>query len=322
MANEMQWSTQSGYLTNNKLNKKLMNVAQPLFRFRQFVTIKESFGKQQGQTVNWLKVANVGTFGGRLTETNTMHETTQPLSWGTLTVQEYGNSIPFTYKIEALSEFDVEDISRKGLLNDEVKVIDGLVERQFNSSALRYVGTSTVGGVVTTNGTATVTNTSVLNTYHIRKMVSQLKTRNVPGFARLGGDYVFIVSVEAGENVREALEPVFQYVDRGNMIIMDGEIGRYYGVRFMEDTFATRFTYDETARTATAKSWTQSQSLEGYLFGEDTVREAIVVPEEVRMKVTTDYGRSKGIAWYFLGGWQLEWTTAADTRIIKWDSAA
>ena len=322
MAGELTWATQSGFLTNNKLNKTIQRVAQPLFRFRQFVSIKESFGKQQGQTVNWLKVANVGTYGGRLTETNTMHETSQALTWGTLTVNEYGNSIPFTFKISALSEFDIEEIARKGLLDDQVKVMDGMVEREFNSCALRYVGSSTTLGVVTTNGTATAVNTSVLNMFHVRKMVTELKKRNVPGFARLGGDYVMIVSVEAAENIRAALEEVYKYVDRGVGMIMDGEIGRYYGVRFVEDTFASRFTFDADARTATAKTWAQSQSLDGYMFGEDTVREAIVVPEEIRMKVVTDYGRSKGIAWYFLGGWELEWQDEPNTRIIKWDSAS
>ena len=155
MANELLWSTQSGFLTNNKLNKTIQRVAQPLFRFRQFVTIKEAFGKQQGETVNWLKVANVGTYGGSIIETNTMHETTQGLSWGTLSVVEYGNSLPFTFKLESLSEFDIEEIARKSLLEDMVKVIDGVVERQFNSCTLRYVGSSTTSGVVTTNGTAT-----------------------------------------------------------------------------------------------------------------------------------------------------------------------
>lgn len=251
-----------------------------------------------------------------------MHETTQSLTWGTLSVTEYGNSLPFTFKLESLSEFDIKNIAEKGLLDDMVKVLDGVVERQFNGCKLRYVGSSTTTGYVTTNGTATAINTSVLNTYHIRKMVTQLKTRNVPGFSRLGGDYVFIGSVEAIENVRAALESVYQYVDRGVGLIMDGEAGRYYGVRFVEDTFASRYVFSASARTATAKSWAQGQSLDGYLFGEDTVREAVVVPEEIRMKVVTDYGRSKGMAWYFLGGWQLEWSDEPNSRIIKWDSAS
>lgn len=321
MANEMLWATHSGFLTNNKLNKMFQRVAQPLFRFRQFVSLHEAFGKQQGQSVNWLKVANVGTYGGSLIETNTMHETTQALSWGTLTVTEYGNSIPFSFKIETLSEFDIQEIVRRSLLDDAVKVIDGLVERKFNDTKLRYVGTSASGGALTTNGTATASNTSALNGYHVRKIITELKKRNVPGFARAGGDYVSIVSVEAAEGMRAALESIHQYTESGSTKIANGEIGRYYGCRFVEDTFASRFTFDPIARTATAKSWAQGQSLDAYFFGDDTVREAVVVPEEIRMKVTTDYGRSKGMAWYSILGHAIEWDVADDTRIVKWDSA-
>lgn len=322
MANEMLWSTQSGYLTNNKLNMKFQRAAQPLMRFRQFVKFKEAFGKMQGQTVNWLKVSNASTYGGSLVETQTMHEGGQPLTWGTLSVTEYGLSIPFTFKVATLSEFDVMEIMRGSLLDDAVKVIDGVIETQFNTTPLRYVGTATGGGAVTTDGTATATNTSALNPYHVRKMVSQLKTRNVPGYNAIGGDYAFIGSVEAMENMSTQLQSVAQYTESGYQKILNGEVGRFHGTRFVEDTWATRFTYSASARTATAKSWSGGSSLDGYLFGSPTVREAIVVPEEIRMKVTTDYGRSKGIAWYMLGGWAIEWSTAANARIIKWDSAA
>jgi N4-gp56 family major capsid protein len=322
MAGEMLWATQSGYLTNNKLNMMFQKAAQPLCKFRQFVKFKEAFGKQQGETVNWLKVANVSTYGGKLVETQTMHETKQPLTWGTLTVSEYGNSIPFTFKIQALSEFDVMEIMRGGLLDDAVKCMDGEVEQQFDATPLRYVGTATGGAVITTNGTATKTNTSSFNAYHVRRMVDELKKRNVPGWGGLGGDYVCICSIEALSGLYADVEDIWQYTESGYKKVLNGEVGRYYGTRFVEDTFATRYTYDSSARTATAKSWTKGKSLDAYMFGSPTVREAIVVPEEIRMKVTTDYGRSKGIAWYSLGGWKIEWDTIADARIIKWDSHA
>ena len=90
MANEMLWSTQSGYLSNEELDMQFAREAQPRMRFRQFVAIKKAFGKSKGESVNWLKVSNAGSYGGLLAETQTMHETTQPLSWGTLTVSEYG----------------------------------------------------------------------------------------------------------------------------------------------------------------------------------------------------------------------------------------
>ena len=59
-----------------------------------------------------------------------------------------------------------------------------------------------------------------------------------------------------------------------------------------------------------------------YIFGEDTVMEGVVVPEEIRAKIPTDYGRSKGVAYYALMGWGLVQQTVSDMRVLKWDTAA
>jgi len=315
----MNWVDQSGYLTNNKLSKDWRKSAQPLIRYRQFCDIKDALGKQAGQTVNWLRAANVSNYGKTIAETATMPETTQSLTWGTLTVGEYGNSIPFTQKVEVLSEFELKTIINGGLRDDMVKVVDGVVERQFNACQLRYVGSSTTTYALTTNGTATAVNTSVLNSYHVRKMRLELEKRNVPTY---DGDYVMINSLEAMESLEGAVESVNQYTESGQKKIWSGEVGKLHGVRFVKDGFASRYVYSESAGTATAKSWSQAQSLDGYMFGKDTVMEAIVIPEEIRAKVVTDYGRSKGLAWYFLGGFKIVWETEADARIIKWDSAS
>jgi hypothetical protein len=78
--------------------------------------------------------------------------------------------------------------------------------------------------------------------------------------------------------------------------------------------------YDKDARTFTETTWSNAKSLPAYFFGAPTVREVVAVPMEIRAKEITDYGRSHGLAWYFLGQWGIEWTTAANSRIIKWDS--
>ena len=231
------------------------------------------------------------------------------------------NSIPFSFKVSALSEFDVRDLIRQGLLDDSTKCIDGIVEREFNKTPLRAVGSAAATIVITTNSTATAVNTSALNSYHTRRMVLELKKRNVPGYAKLGGDYVFICSHEAMESMQGSIESTVQYTTQGYEKILNGEVGRWSGVRFVEDGFASRFTYDSTARTATAKSWTGTYSLDAYLFGSPTVREAVVVPEEIRLKVVTDYGRSHGLAWYALLGFAIEWSDEGNARVIKWDSA-
>lgn len=315
------WTTHSGFLSNDKLSRRIQKAAQPLFRFRQFVTVKEAMGKHQGENVNFLRAQNVGTYGGEVAETSTMPETTSSFTQGTLTLKEYGNALPFTSKLSDLTEYDLESLVRGGLMDDMVKVLDGVVEREFNNTQLRYVGTTTAGGAVTTNGTASATNTSVLNTYHTRKIINELKKRHVPGLPKLGGDYVAICSVEAAENMRTALESVNQYTETGYKNIVNGEIGRYYGIRFVEDTFASRNTFNATNRTATAKTWTGTQSLDAYFFGDGTVMEAVAVPEEIRMKIPDDYGRGRGLAWYGLLGYKIIWAAEGDSRIVKWDSA-
>jgi N4-gp56 family major capsid protein len=315
----MNWVDQSGYLTNNKLSLDFQTAAQPLFRFRQFVDVKEAFGKQQGQAVNWLRVSNVGDYGKQVAETNVAPETTQTLTWGTTTVTEYMNSIPFTFKMEALSEFDIKQIIREGLMNDMVKVIDGTVEREFNKTPLRYAALTTASGTCSTASSVTTTNTSVLNSFHLRKMRLELEKRNVPTY---NGDYMMILSLEAAESLEGAIEGTQQYTESGYGKIMAGEIGRFHNVRFVKDGFASRGTFDPTTGAYTAVNWTKEQSGPGYMFGKPTVMEAVAVPEEIRLKVVTDYGRSKGMAWYFLGGWSIMEPTEARARIIKWDSAA
>src|SRR4030042_4306794 len=338
MAGEMLWSTQSGYLSNGYLTMQFQKAAQPLMKFRQFCKIKEAFGKKKGETVNWLKVANVETMGGSLVETNTMHESTQALDWGTLTVNEYGNSIPFSFKIDALSMFELRSIINEGLLDDSAKCLDASVEREFNKCALRGVGTATNTLTLTTNGTTTATNTSAMYPYHLRKLILELKKRNVPGYSKLGGDYVSIASIYALDSFQGAMEALTYTMntETGLSMALNGEVGRFYATRFVEDNFASYNIYSPTARTATSvfanaaagtgydsTSWTLTNSGPAYVFGSPTVREAVVVPEEIRQKVVTDYGRSFGLAWYALLGWKIEYLTADgdNARIIKWDSA-
>lgn len=346
MANEMLWSNNNGVLTNNKLNKRYRRVAQPMFKLRQFCDVKEAFGKGAGESVIWLQVANLGSYGGQLTETNTFFESTQPLYRQTATVQEYGNSIPWTFKSEALSEFDVEEILKSGLMDDNVKVIEGLVGREFDDTPLKVTAITTASlAVGATNGTASATNTGGITSHHVRKCVLELKKRNVPGFTRLGGGYVGVCSVGAIDGLRGDMtegygNAGFLGSETGARVMVNGEVGSLHGVRLVEDSWATMFAYDPTLRTATSKAaytgttdalksytrqsmWTgASESLDSYFFGAGTVAEVLAVPEEVRKKIPTDYGRSKGLAWYSILDYKLCWDKAAhvtnglDARIV------
>ena len=342
--NEMTWINYSGVLTNVKLNKQFRRVAQPLMKFAQFIDYKEAFGKNAGEAVNWPKVGNLGSYGGDLTETSLMHESTPNITWGTATVWERGLSVPWTFKSETLSQLDIEDILRSGLVDDSAKVLDGLVEREFADTPLKYEATATNAGALVTNGTATATNTGLITAYHVRQMAFHLKKRNVPGYMKLGGRYAGIFSVAAADNLRADITtglstaglPNILANDVGVKILLQGHLGSLHGVEMVEDSFASMFNYNPTARTAASKvanttgrstrtftqatQWTSAtECYESYVFGSPAVREVVAVPVEIRKKIATDYGRSKGIAWYALLGYQLEWTNAdgeANCRVI------
>lgn len=45
---------------------------------------------------------------------------------------------------------------------------------------------------------------------------------------------------------------------------------------------------------------------------------------DMQLTHRTDYGRSKGVAWYYLGGFGIvhNQTVATESRIVVWDTAA
>ena len=142
-----------------------------------------------------------------------------------------------------------------------------------------------------------------------------MKERNIPAYT--GDDYYSIAWPSTWRALKNDLEGIKQYIDQGFQMIMNGEIGRYEGVRFIEQTHVSK----AGIGTATA-AWTNGKSDWAVFFGEDTVAEAIAVPEEIRGKIPGDFGRDRGIAWYYLGGFGLVHTDAAQSRVVIWDSAA
>jgi hypothetical protein len=107
-------------------------------------------------------------------------------------------------------------------------------------------------------------------------------------------------------------------------MIYNGEIGKCEGVRLIEQTGIPDGNYSSGSYISSFSftPWVNSWSDWAFFFGQDTVAEAIVVPDEIRAKIPTDYGRSKGIAWYYLGAAALTQTQPSQARIVQWSSAA
>lgn len=313
------WAVNSlgGYMYADNLSDEFREALQPAVKFRQFCDVKDAAEKNRGQTFNWDIFANVSSQGGTLVETNTMPETNFTVLQGTLTVTEYGNSVPYSGKLEALAKLSVRKPLMRALKNDAKKVFDTEAHAQFNACKLRVIASSgTDTGLVQlyTNGTVTGTNSIAFTKDHAKSIVDVMKERNIPPY--IDDDYYAIAWPTTLRRLKNDLESIHQYTAEGFRLIMNGEIGRYENTRYVEQTNVGKgVSNDGTA-------WTNAKSDWIFFCGEDTVAEGIVIPEEMRAKIPGDYGRSKGVAWYYLGGFGIVHTNATESRIVKWDSAA
>ncbi len=307
------WGTDTlgGFMYSDELSDYLRTELQPMSRFRQFCDIKEGKGYGKGDLFNWDVYSDVVDDGDVLDELNTMPETNFTISQAQLTVMEYGNSVPYTKKLDNLSKHPVKEVIRKVLKNDARKTLDRAAHAQFDATVVTVCGenattiTEELGGV-------TVNNNSALLTAHVKLIADLMKERDITPFYQT--DYFSIARPTTFRGIKNELEAIHQYVESGMQLIYNGEIGRYEGIRFVEQT-----------NIAAETTWTtNAASNAAYFFGADTCAEAIVEPEQIRGKIPTDYGRARGIAWYYLGGFGIchNETDGLQNRIIKWASAA
>lgn len=284
-------------------------------------------GTGAGETFTWDIISNVSRQGRRLNETMPIPETNFTVTQGSLTVTEWGQSVPYTGKLEALAKHKVQNIIDKALKHDARKCYDIEAYLQFKRTPLRVApssGTSTTVVTLTTNSATATTNNVEYGTGHVKAISDVMKERNIPAYE---GDAYFAISHPTTyRTMKNSLESIHQYTAEGLTMIRYGEIGRYEDFRFIEQNNIPKggandsTTYD--AWEGTADAWNNAKSSWIFHFGADTVTEAIVIPEEIRAKLPGDFGRSKGIAWYGLGGFGLIHTDATNARVVMWDSAA
>ena len=318
------WAVNSlgGYLYSKQLSNVLRMAVQPLVKFRQFCDVRDASqqGRKKGDTYTWDIFSDVAQAGGQWVETNTMPETNFTITQASLTVTEYGNSVPYSGKLDNLSKFPVMELIQKVLKNDAVKAFDRAAWTQFNQTLLRVTpsgGSSATGVLVlSTTGTSTVANNDAFNNTYAKTIVDTMKERNIPAY--IADDYYALAWPTTLRAFKNNLETLHQYSDTGFKLIMNGEIGRYENVRYIEQTNIAKGIGTDGV---TVTPWSNNKSDWIFFFGNDTVAEAIAVPEEMRGKIPSDYGRSKGVAWYYLGGFGIVHTVVPNVRIVKWDSS-
>lgn len=319
-----------GYMYSDELSDKLRIELLPAVKFRQLCDARDAMekGLNRGDLYNWNIYGRLAQGGDQLNENLPMPETNFVIGTQQLTITEYGNSVPYSGKLDDLSRHPVEEIIKKVLKVDAKETLDGAAHAQFNLTGLTVTptGGNSITAVTFEEGGATITNNVSMRKAHIQSIVDGMKERNIPPY--LNDDYYAIAWPSTFRAFKNELEAISFYVETGFRHIMNGEIGRYESTRFIEQTHIAKggAVDSVTWNFRTPDPWNNGLSDWAFFCGEDTVAEAIAIPEEIRGRIPTDFGRSRGIAWYYLGGFGIVHPGVTgnfiNCRIVKWESAA
>jgi N4-gp56 family major capsid protein len=312
MATEL-WSANRGFMASETLSEELRFALQPMCRFRQFCDVEVALGKNVGDTYNWNIYGDTDDEADELDETLRMPETGFPISDGTVRIVEFGISVPYTGLFDNLSEHPVKQIIHNTLKRNANRAFDRAAHAQFDATLLRAVGGAAGAITLDDDGTPTGSNNIAMSFDHVKTISDTMQERNIPLFD--SENYVAVMRPSTMRPVLDELEDIHKYVPEGWGRIMNGEKGRADAVRFVSQT------------NIPSEAWANAKSDAAFFFGADTATEVVACPEEIRGKIPDDYGRGKGIAWYYIGNFAITHANAtnaatkAQARIIKWDSA-
>lgn len=332
------WSVadEGGYMWAPNLSEYLRLQNLPIVKWRQLCDVKENdadgkplVGKGRGEKWYWNVYTKLAQKGRQLDETERMPESGFKVSQYSGTMTEFGQAVPYTGKLDDLSEQPIREIINKLLKIDVAETFDVAAFNQFNLTPLRVSptsGTSATSVDLSTDSGSTniTTNNKEFFSTHVEPIVTIMKERGIPAYE--AGDYLAVARPSTYSQLKSDLETVQRYTETGLAQIKNGEIGRYRGVRFIEQTHipagGAKNSTTFNPQTGTADAWDNAKSDWIFFMGADTVAEGIAIPEEIRGKIPDDYGRGRGIAWYALEGFGLSHPDATNARVIKWDSAA
>ena len=312
-----------GHFANPKLSSKLRYVNTSQYVFRQFTRPEPGYGKQRGESIDFDKITMAETAGGEIGEFQDMPETKFSITKDSLSVTEYGNSVPWTGKLETLSEFNPQQPVQKVVMNDQKLVLDNAVATKMKTSDICYIPTGAASQAWDVDGTPSTLATSNFNYFHLKEMVDAASTgefgsgntgKIIPKFP--DGKYVVILTTKAKRGLFD--DPDFEEAAKFSYPrkLLNGEI--------MEETvYDCRFVVTDN-HSALSNSKGTNLIGEALLLGDDSIIEGVALKEELRYKLAVKYGRDKGLAWYAVLGFAKPWDYSSDgeEHIIRFTSSA
>ncbi len=300
----------TGVYKNHELSSKIRLAAIAQCVCMQFVSAADGAGKKKGESVTITRVSNVTVpTSDLLTEGVRIPEDTLSLSTQAISVAERGRSIPFTSLAVDLGKYDLENVIQKKL-RDQMKLsMENAAATAFKSGQVKAIPTGVAALTMDTDGTASTAATVNLNVYHVEQIRDYLfSTLLVAPMS--DGTYACLLATKAKRGIMNdpKWENWHKYTDQEKKY--NSELGKLEQCRFVESNNTSAFS---------ATKGTGSVLGEAVFFGDDCVSMAVVEEPELRAKIDEDYGRSKGVAWYGIYGFEQIWddsATAGEARSV------
>ena len=212
--------------------KALVTYAEPELYHDQFGQ-KVPIPKNGGKTIEFRKYSPLAKAMTPLTEGVTPAGNGLHVSKVTSTVKQYGDYIQMSDML-ILTAIDNNMVQATELLGSQAgRTLDAVTREVINAGTnVLYAGGKTARSQLTTTGCE-------LTVDDIRKAVKILKSMNAKPFD--GGCFVGIISPDTTYDIQSDTKWVDASKYAGSTQLFNGEVGRIYGVRFVETTEAKVF---------------------------------------------------------------------------------
>ncbi len=305
----------TGVYKNHDLSSKLRMAAIAQTICMQFVGTEQGYGKKKGESVTITRISNVSVpTSDILDERSRISEDSISLSTQAITVYERGRAIPYTSLSLDLGSYDLENAIQKKL-RDQMKLsMENAAATAFKAGMVKAIPSGVAALTMDTDGTASTTASANLNVYHIEQIRDYMfSTLLVPPMA--DGNYACMLATKAKRGIMNdpKWENWHKYTDQEKKY--NSELGKLEMIRFVESNNTSAFS---------GSLGSGSVLGEAVFFGDDAVSMAVVAEPELRAKESEDYGRSKGVAWYGVYGFDQVWkdsATAGEARVLHVTSA-
>lgn len=211
---------------------------RPELYYDQFADVRATNATNPGATVTFTKFADLSPATTPLGEGEDVTPVALSDSQVSVTLNEYGNASVTTAKVRATSLLPVDPVAANVVGYNAGISIDTICRNTVQAGDNVIYAT---GGAVDPTSRTTINSDDTLAANDVRRVVAQLRGANVPTF---DGKYIGFMHPDVSYDFRSATDAAawrdsYKYTDASGLL--NGEVGEFEGVRFIESPRAPLF---------------------------------------------------------------------------------